>query len=301
MLQKMQQYDLLDLRSFITVVEVGAFNRAADMLDTSTASVSRRVSNLEKALGVKLLNRTTRKLDLSDTGMQFYTDTLAIFRALDEAEEKAQSGREIVKGKIRVAAPLSFGMRCIAPFLPKFMHQYPELNVQLLLEDRQTDLVAEGIDVAIRIGNLKDSSLVATSISSIPRVFCASSEYIGHHGEPHEPAELVDHNCLHYSLISTREEWGFLKDEQEQSIEVSGTLSTNNGEVLKEAAIQGIGITLLPSFIVSEAIEDGRLVKVLADYEPEPFGLYAIRPSRQYTPVKVKLLIDALKSTFSVI
>jgi len=301
MLQKMQQYDLLDLRSFITVVEVGAFNRAADLLDTSTASVSRRVSNLEKALGVKLLNRTTRKLDLSDAGMQFYTDALAIFRALDEAEEKARSGREIVKGKIRVAAPLSFGMHSIAPFLPKFMHKYPELNVQLLLEDRQTDLVAEGIDVAIRIGSLKDSSLVATPISSIPRVFCASSEYLEHHGEPHEPAELVDHNCLHYSLISTREEWGFLKDEQEQSIEVSGTLSTNNGEVLKEAAIQGIGISLLPSFIVSEAIEDGRLVKVLADYEPEPFGLYAIRPSRQYTPVKVKLLIGALKSTFSVI
>ena len=295
----MQEYDLVALRAFVAVVEAGSFNRAADQLDASTAAVSRRVSALENALGVKLLNRTTRKIDLSEAGKQFYRDVLNILHSLEEAEERIQTGRETVRGNLRVAAPLSFGIQRIAPLLPGFMKRYPELRVQLQLEDRFTDLVSEGIDVAIRIGTLKDSSLVATRIASISALFCASPDYLSRRGEPRKPEELSGHDCLHYSLLSTREEWSFPEVEAGRDIEISGSLTANNGEVLKEAAVQGVGITLLPNFIAEDALEDGRLKEILPRYRPKPFGLYAVRPSRQFTPARVRVLTEYLKEQFS--
>jgi len=294
----MQQYDLTELKAFITVVEMGGFNRAAEQLEASAAAVSRRVSGLENALGTKLLNRTTRQIDLTEAGKQFYADIVNILESLEEAEEKIQTGRETIRGSLRVAAPLSFGIGRIAPILPVFMKRHPELKVHLQLEDRFTDLVADGIDVAIRIGALKDSTLVATRLASVPRVFCASPEYLADHGEPATLAELAGHNCLQYSLMSTRESWGFLMEEHNRDIEITGSLSTNNGDVLKEAAVQGLGITLMPTFIVEDALEDGRLQTILSEYCPRPFGLYAVRPSRHFTPVRVLTLIDFLKNQF---
>jgi DNA-binding transcriptional LysR family regulator len=183
--------------------------------------------------------------------------------------------------------------------LPKFMQRHPRLKVQLLLEDRYTDLAADSIDVAIRIGMLKDSTLVATRIASIPRVFCASPAYLEQNGEPESPAELARHNCLHYNLVSTREEWGFLKDDKSNDVAISGSLSTNNGEILKAAAIQDIGITVLPTFIVADALSDGRLKAILSQYNPKPFGLHTVRQSRQFTTAKVRNLIDFLSQEFS--
>jgi len=294
----MQQYDLLALRSFMTVIEAGSFKRAAEMLEASTAAVSRRVSNLETALGVKLLNRTTRQIDLTDAGKQFYDDLQAIFCSLDEAEERLQQGRETVKGNLRIAAPLSFGTLCLAPVLPGFMKRHPALKLQLQLEDRLTDIIAAGIDIAIRIGIPEDSSLVATCIASVPRSFCASPVYLEQHGEPEHPADLTRHNCLHYNHISMKEEWRYLQGGKTHSLNVSGTLSTNNGEVLREAAIAGMGITLLPTFIVADALRAGTLKAILSAYCPKPFDLYAVRPSRQFTPARMKLFIDYLKDVF---
>ena len=279
----------------MAVVEAGSFHRAAEQLEASTAAVSRRVSGLESALGVKLLNRTTRQIDLSEAGRQFYRDVQNILYSLEAAEERILTGRETVRGNLRVAAPLSFGIQRIAPILPGFMKRYPELRVQLQLEDRFTDLVSEGIDVAVRIGTLKDSSLVATHIDSIARVYCASPDYLLQHGEPRKPEELGGHNCLHYSLLSTREEWSFAGGRAGKDIDISGSLSANNGEVLKEAAIQGLGITQLPTFIAADALQDGRLKAILRRYCPQPLGLYAVRPSRQFTPARVRLLIEFLR------
>lgn len=294
----MQQYDLVALKAFIAVVETGGFNRAADQLGASAAAVSRRISGLEGALGVKLLHRTTRQIDLTEAGRQFYSDVVSIIESLEEAEEKIQTGRETIKGSLRIAAPLSFGIVRIAPMLPVFMKQHPELKVHLQLEDRFTDLVAEGIDVAIRIGALKDSTLVATRLASIPVIFCASPEYLARHGEPEIPEDLSAHECLHYSLLSTRENWTFSTGVDAPDVEISGPLSTNNGDVLKEAAIQGLGITGTPTFIVEDALEDGRLKAILTDYNPEPLGLYAVRPSRHFTPARVRTLIEYLKEQF---
>ncbi len=294
----MQQYDLIALRSFMTVVEAGSFKRAAEKLEASTAAVSRRVSGLENVLGVKLLNRTTRQIDLTDAGKQFYDDLQDIFCSLDEAEERLQRERETVKGNLRIAAPLSFGTMCIAPVLPGFMKRHPELMIQLQLEDRFTDIVSEGIDIAIRIGVPEDSSLVATCIASIPRVFCASPGYLEQYGEPKNPSDLSAHNCLHYNHISMKEEWSYLKAGKMYKFDVTGTLSTNNGEVLRDAAIEGIGLTLLPTFIVADALQTGSLKTILTEYCPRPFGLYAVRPSRQFTPTRMKLLIEYLKEVF---
>ena len=294
----MQQYDLTELKTFIAVVETGGFNRAADQLDASAAAVSRRVSSLESALGVKLLNRTTRQIDLTEAGRQFYTDVVSIIESLEEAEEKIQTGRETVKGNLRIAAPLSFGIGRIAPVLPEFMKRHPELKVNLQLEDRFTDLVAEGFDVAIRIGSLKDSTLVATRLARIPRVFCASPDYLARHGEPQKPEDLSRHNCLNYSLLSTRDNWSFSMDEGTRDIEIHGSLSTNNGDVLKEATMQGLGIMMIPTFFVEQELNNGSLKAVLSDYCPEPFGLYAVRPSRHFTPARVRALIEYLKEQF---
>ena len=298
MLRNMQQYDLIALHSFMAVVEATSFKRAAEKLEASTAAVSRRVSGLENALGVKLLNRTTRQIDLTDAGKQLYDDLQGIFCALDEAEERLQQGRETVKGNLRIAAPLSFGTMCMAPVLPGFMKRYPELRIQLQLEDRLTDIISEGIDIAIRIGVPKDSSLVATCIASVPRAFCASPDYLEQYGEPKNPSDLSAHNCLHYNHISMKEEWSYLKAGKMHQFDVTGTLSTNNGEVLRDAAIAGIGLTLLPTFIVADALRTGTLKAILTQYCPKPFGLYAVRPSRQFTPTRMKRLIEYLKEVF---
>lgn len=294
----MEQYDLLDLRSFVAVIECGSFVRAAEQLEASTAAISRRIAGLERVLGTKLINRTTRRLDITEAGRRFYEDVLNILQLLGEAGERVRVGHEAVAGLLRVATPLSFGIQRVAPVLPAFMRRHPELKVQLLLEDRYTDLQAEGIDVAIRIGSLHDSSLVATRISSIERLFCASPDYLAGKGEPQTPNDLKRHCCLHYSLRSVREEWNAGFSETTELIDIKGALSANNAEVLKEFAIQGMGITLLPRFVVEDALADGRLRQVLPGHSPAPFGLYAVRLSRQFTPARVRLFVEFLRESF---
>lgn len=294
----MEQYDLVDLRSFVAVVECGSFVRAAEQLEASTAAISRRIAGLERSLGTQLISRTTRRSDITEAGRRFYADVLNVFQLLAEAEERVRVGRESVVGLLRVAAPLSFGIQQVAPVLPAFMRRHPELKVQLLLEDRYTDLQAEGIDVAIRIGSLRDSSLVATRIGTIARLFCAAPDYLAEKGEPQRPEDLQHHCCLHYSLLSMREEWGVAFGETSEMIDIRGALSANNAEVLKECAIQGMGITLLPRFVVQDALTDGRLRQVLPSYSPVPFGLFAVRPSRQFTPARLRLFIEFLRESF---
>lgn len=294
----MEQYDLVDLRSFVAVVECGSFVRAAEQLEVSTAAISRRIANLEEALGTRLIVRTTRRLDVTEAGRRYYADALTVFQLLGEAEERVRVGRESVTGLLRVAAPLSFGIQQVAPILPAFMRRHPDLKVQLLLEDRYTDLQAEGIDVAIRIGSLRDSSLVATRIGTIERVFCAAPAYLAEQGEPRGPEDLKRHTCLHYSLLSMREEWGVVFGEASESIEIRSVFAANNAEVLKECAIQGMGIVMLPEFVARDALADGRLREVLSDFSRTTSGLFAVRLSRQFTPARMRLFIDFLRESF---
>lgn len=293
----MQQYDFLALQSFIAVVESGGFSKAAEQLGASTAAVSRRVSGLEQQLGLQLLRRTTRRIDLTEAGQQFYSDVLNVFLLLGEAEDRVRAGTEHVSGLMRVAAPMSFGIQKLAPVLPAFMQRHPDLKIQLLLEDRYTDLVAEGIDVSVRIGHLADSSLVARRLGVIERVFCAAPSYLKAHGEPKKPEDLAGHDCLQYAQRGPREDWGAILGAPD-TLELDVSLTANNAEVLKECAIQGMGIALLPAFVIDDALADGRLRAVLTKFSPVPFGLYAVRQSSRLIPARVRLFIEYLSDTF---
>lgn len=288
----MQQYDLTALRSFVTVTDSGGFSRAAEQLGTSAAAISRRIAGLEQSLGIQLFHRTTRRIDLTEAGRQFYADVTNVFHLLEEAEERVRAGKEHASGLMRVAAPLSFGIQRLAPLLPQFLQRHPALKIQLLLEDRYTDLVAEGIDVALRIGALADSSLVAKRIAPVERFFCAAPSYLDAHGTPEQPGELSQHHCLEYSQRGSREDWSGALGLPGDAFEQRCSLVANNAEVLKECAIQGMGIALLPDFVVRPALADGTLRQVLPDCTPPPLGLYAVRPSSRLIPARVRLFID---------
>jgi DNA-binding transcriptional LysR family regulator len=288
----MKEYDLISLRSFVAVVENGSFYNAALQLETSSASISRRVSALETALGVRLLNRSTRQMELTSAGQQFWQDVKGILEALEQAEEHLDCIQETLSGVIRLSAPLTFGIKKLSPRLPAFMKQYPHITLHLQLEDRITDLVGEGIDLSLRIGDLKDSTLIGSRIATLPRLFCASPDYLIQRGTPLTPSELSGHDCLRYSLISAREEWG-LNDGNELP-EFRVPLASGNGNVLLDAAIQGMGIAMLPWFIVEDAIHSGALVPIMAEYAPIPLPLSLVRPSRRFTPVRVSVLMEWL-------
>ncbi|WP_428609434.1 LysR family transcriptional regulator [Sedimenticola sp.] len=295
----MKQYDLNALRSFVAVVNAGSFNKAAQQLDTSTPAISRRLAALERELGVRLMNRTTRRFDLTESGRQFYADVTAILQSLEEAEERINCASETLSGTLRIAAPLSFGIHCLGPLLPAFLEQHPTLRLQVQLEDQLTDLIAGQVDLSIRIGALSDSSYVATQISELPRVVCASPDYLARRGEPRVPADLKQHNCLHYNNLSLREEWSFQGDKGVAQVEVGGTFCANNGELLCEAARQGTGVVVLPGFLVEQAIQRGDLQPILTDYRATPLGLFVLRPSRTFTPARIRLFIEYLQQAFS--
>lgn len=289
----MKEYDLLSLRSFVAVIETGSFYNAAVQLETSSASISRRVSSLEKSLGVRLLNRTTRHLELTTAGEQFWKDVKSILESLEQAEERLNCFQETLSGVIRLSAPLTYGVKKLAPLLPVFMAKYPQITVQLQLEDRLSDLVGEGLDLALRISALNDSSLVCAHLADLPRLFCASPAYLARKGVPASPADLAGHSCLRYSLLSARDEWGFT--EGKELPEMNTPLITDNGDVLREAAIQGMGIAMLPWFIVEDALHAGTLVPVMQDHAPSALPLSLIRPTRHYTPVRVTTFMGWLR------
>jgi DNA-binding transcriptional LysR family regulator len=217
---------------------------------------------------------------------------------LRAVEEQLEEVTGQVSGELRIVAPMSFGQRRLAPLVARFALEHPKLRVTLRLEDRETDIVAEGIDLAVRIAYPSDSSLVSRPIASVPRYFCASPGYLARRGTPRAPRDLLCHDCLHYNVISEREEWTFGGTEGDQSMVMKGVFCSNNGEVLAEAALQGLGITLLPDFIVEDALADGRLVRVLEGRERSPLTLSVLYPSRQHVPAKTRLFIDHLVEQF---
>ncbi|MEN8166697.1 MAG: LysR family transcriptional regulator [Pseudomonadota bacterium] len=294
----MQQTEITALRSFVTVVETGGFSRAAELLDSTTAAVSRRVAALERRLGTRLLNRTTRTMSLTEAGERYYRDLVDILRALEEADARAAGETADPTGTLRITAPLSFGIRRLGPMLSAFMQRHPQLRIVLLLDDGYRDIVSEGLDLAIRIGELKESTLVARRLASVRRYFYASADYLAQHGVPQTPGDLTHHACLHYNNIMPREEWTLTGPDGPETVAVSGPLSANNGDVLRDAAIRGQGIVLLPDFLAEDALAEGRLERILVDYEPADYGLYAVWASRHFLPSKIRLLVDFLLESF---
>ena len=289
--------DTATLATFVAVVDAGGFTRAAERLATTAGAVSRRVAALEAHLGVRLINRTTRQLALTEAGEQYYRDVAAILTALTDAEDRVSHLSEAPSGELRVAAPLSFGVRALAPLLPGFHARYPGLHLLLDLDDRMVDIVAAGVDLALRIGDLADSALVARRIAALERVFCAAPTYLDRCGRPAAPAELRRHQCLRYSNLGVREEWTLRRRDDvglAESVEVSGPVCANNGDLLRHAAVSGMGICSLPRFIVADDLEAGRLECVLGDWRAPPLVLSAVWPSRRFVPAKVRVFVDYL-------
>ncbi len=281
-----------ELEVFVMVVEEQGFSAAAKRLDSTPSAVSRRIKTIEQRLGVRLLQRTTRKIQLTEAGDLYFRQVSRLLADLRTVEQQLEEVTNQPTGELRIIAPMSFGQRRLAPLVARFALMHPKLHVTLLLDDRKTDIVSEGIDLAIRIAYPYDSSLVARAIAPVPRYFCASPNYLARRGTPQSPRDLLQHDCLHYNVISEREEWTFGGAGGDEKIVIKGVFCSNNGDVLAEAAMQGLGVTLLPDFILEDALAEGRLVRILEGRERSPLTLSVLYPSRQHVPAKTRLFID---------
>lgn len=277
---------------FAQVVEARSFTEAARRLRMSKAAVSKQVSRLEERLGARLLNRTTRRLSLTEVGAAYYERCARIVAEAEEAELAVSHLHATPRGTLRIDVPVNFGQRYIAPILPDFMAQNPELHIDLTFNDRIVDLVEEGYDLAIRIARLPDSSLVARKLAENRSLVCAAPQYWEKHGRPSHPGELAAHNCFGYSYLATRNEWRFQGPDGPATVRVSGRLNANNGDVLRTAAVAGLGVVLSPVFMACDDLLAGRLEPVLRDFEPDPQGIHAVYPHNRHLSAKVRAFVD---------
>lgn len=289
-----------NLQTFIKVVDFGSISGAANHLGIAKSAVSRRITELEQRLGVQLFRRTTRQLNLTDSGKSFYDRAVRILTDLEEAELAVSQQHGELAGLIKVAAPLSFGLSHLAPAITEFMKRHPKLQIDLDFNDRQVDILQEGFDLAIRISRLADSSFIARRLASIRHVVCASPEYLKRHGTPRTVRELNEHQCLCYSNVPDADVWHFIDNNKHQGqIKVSAILRANNGDFLRDAAMAGLGIILEPTFIVYEALARGQLIPLLQDYEWPVIDAYAIYPQTRHLSQRVRSLVDFLVQRFS--
>lgn len=286
------------IEAFIAVVERGSFTAAAQALRLSRAMVSRHVQDLENRLGARLLYRTTRKVGLTEVGKVYYQRCVQLLADLVEADCVVGELQSEPRGLLRINAPMSFGTLHLAGAVADFAALHPQLSIDLTLNDRVVDLIEEGYDVAVRIGRLADSSLIARRLAPCRMVVCASPHYIARHGQPGHPTDLARHNCLTYAYLTPRDEWRFHGPEGEVAVRVSGTMSANNGEVLAAAARCGRGVAFEPSFIVGEDLERGRLVRLLPAYRPAEPSINAVYPHARHLSAKVRSFVDFLAGRF---
>lgn len=286
------------MRSFVGVVSHEGFSAAAREMGLSRSAVSKHVLDLEAALGVQLLNRTTRQVSPTEAGLVYYERARAILAELEAADITVSRQQDEPRGLLRLNAPMSFGTLHLGPALADFMANYPELQVQMTLNDRFVDPVAEGFDMTVRIAELSDSTLVARRIAPAHRVICATPEYLARRGTPQTPEDLRQHDCLHYGNLATGMQWKLTGEDGDHWVAVKARLCANNGEVLRAAALKGLGIALLPTFEVGMDLQEGRLAAVLDDFHAPPVNVYALYPPGRYLSAKVRLLIDFLVERF---
>src|SRR5438876_1581714 len=287
------------MRVFTAVVDAGSFASAAEKLALSRGMATRYVAQLEAHLGLRLLNRTTRKLSLTEAGADYHQRALQILGMVEEAESSAAQRSSVPRGTLRVATSISLGVLGMGQTMTEFLEKYPELKVDLVLNDRRVDLVEEGFDLAIRMGPQVDSGFVARKIADAPIFVCASASYLKRHSVPKFPRQLASHNCLTYSYSRQETDWPFTRDGVEKTVQVSGSLRANNGSVLVNAAIEGLGIIRQPHFFVSEALSRKQLVRVLPAWSAGEHAVYMVYPSRRFLPIKVRALIDFLVERFN--
>lgn len=264
------------MRVFATVVESGSFARAAEQLRLSPTAASRHVAELERHLGAQLLQRSTRRLHLTGVGADYYDRCRTILADVEEAEAQASTAESQPRGTLRISLPHSFGLRYIAPLIPEFCKRYPDLQLELSFSDRIVDLVEEGIDMAVRITGELKTSMVARRLAPARIVCCASPAYLERHGTPQHPDDLRHHNCLIYSYAPSANTWTFLRDGRPYEVQVKGRLRANSGDMSRMAAVAGLGIAPLPSFMICDELRSSRLLPILADYPLPEINVYAV-------------------------
>ncbi|MCS3903803.1 DNA-binding transcriptional LysR family regulator [Methylohalomonas lacus] len=289
---------LTSMRVFARVARDGSFAAAARELDISRAMVSKHVMNLEENLGVRLLNRNTRQVSMTEAGANYLERLQHILADLDEAEEAVATLTSEPRGILRLNAPPSFGAFHLVPLLAEFMQMYPKVQVELKLTDRTAGVVEEGFDLAIEVGRLADSSLVARTLAHSRLVVAGSPDYLARHGTPQTPADLDTHNCLTSSRFPPRDEWPFRGPDGDTLHKVNGRFRSNIGDAVHRMAVNGLGLTMLPTYMIGNDLRAGRLQALLLDYEPAPYAIAAMYPDRRYLPVKVRSLVDFLAERF---
>jgi DNA-binding transcriptional LysR family regulator len=292
--------DLEGLAIFAKVVDMRSFAGAASELNLSKATVSKAVSRLETRLGTRLFNRTSRRLALTDTGRELSARAAHILAEAEAAEDDARAQSTTPRGRVRLAVPMSFGVLHVAPLIAEFLATYPEVTIELHLSDAVVDLIGEGYDAAIRIGALPDSSLVARRLCDAQRCLVGSPAYLKKHGRPNHPLQLADHACIGYAYAIGPETWRFTtKDGKSASVRPTGPLRVNNGDAMMPALIAGIGVGVVPEFIVREALTDGRLQRLLPDWALASGAVYWLTPPGGPRPKRVDILRDFLISKLS--
>lgn len=286
------------MSAFACVVASGSFSAAAGRLGVSKSAVSAQVQRLEERLGVVLLHRTTRKLSLTEAGATYYRHCARILAEAEAAEQAVGALQREPRGTLRISAPDSFGWMHVAPAVPEFLKRYPELTVDISLSAKHVDLIEEGIDLAIRIGVLEDSLLVARRLAVSRLVVCAAPAYLHKRGVPENPDDLRSHNCLTTRLLPWGGEWRLARKGGEARVSVSGTFRSNNAEMLRAAALDGLGIVLLPTWAVSDQLRAGPLRRVLESWEPATSTIYAVYPENRLMTMKVRAFVEHLARSF---
>jgi len=284
---------------FTKVVGAGSFSAAARGMNLSQAYVTKQIQELESWLGARLLNRTTRRLSLTEVGSGFYDRCMRILDAIEEARSAAGALQTVPRGRLRINAPVSFGLLHLAPAVTEFLETYPDVSIEMLVNDRVVDLLEGEFDVGVRIGRLRDSSLIARRIAPICLAICAAPAYLARHGAPKTPDDLANHNCLEYTYFESRGEWRLLDPAgSEIAVPVSGRYLANNADVLRSTALAGGGVILAPTFLLGEDLRAGRLVRLLPDYPPPEQALHALYPPGRHLSAKVRSFVDFLVARF---
>ena len=291
---------LSDIAVFVQVVRDGSFTKAADRLELSRSVVSKYVTRLEEKLGARLLNRTTRRLSLTEAGRIFYERSRLGLEEIEEAKAEVSRLQGKPRGVLRVNSPMSFGILHVAPLLSEFLAEYPEISIDMNLDDRKVDVIEEGFDVSIRITDLPDSSLVARRLGPCRHAIVAAPSYLEKHGVPKSPDDLRDHNIIAYQYQESATDWHFLGPDKKQiTVPVSGSIQMNNSLALREALLGGVGITRTPTFVVGDDVAAGRLISLLPNYEILEVSIYLVYPQRRHLSPKIRAFVDFLAARIS--
>jgi DNA-binding transcriptional LysR family regulator len=286
------------MNAFAKVVSLGSFAEAGRALGLTRSAISKAVIKLEQLLGARLLDRTTRQVGPTEAGLAYYERCLDIAARVEETELQISRLHDEPRGLVKVNAPTSFGVLYLGPAFADFMTTYAELKVELTLNDRFIDPIEEGFDLTIRIASLSDSSLIARKLAPARRVLVAAPSYLKNHGEPTEPGELANHRCLNYGHTTTLQRWQLTRDGETINVTINSAFCSNNGDVLRAAALAGHGITNLPTFLVGPDVETGRLKVVMGRFTMTEFGIYALYAPNRYLAAKTRVLIDFLAARF---